>query len=311
MKRLHIGLIVVMGVIILLIIIGLIVACRKNQSTEKLYFLLEAGLVKLKTFPPILRAPTLGSKIPIYYINLKESTQRRIRFESQIKEFDIQNPVHRVEAINGKKELTSIFHGDLGDFSFVNHTGKVSFAEAGCILSHLRSWIDFYRSGHDKALIFEDDISFALLPFWPRTLDEIIGSLPAKNTVLHLASTRVEKKPFRKLGSNDYSTLAYLISRTTIHQVLLSLCENFDMVVKPHFSFYPTPSTHSHLKRQFSADIGLYPRCKPLIYTGFPTFIPLNDASDFNSTIHSNHTRGHMETSLNAIHFYIDILKKR
>lgn len=305
MKPLYIGLIVV-GIVILMIVVILIVVSLKNKTvcpyTLKDKF--DKLLVELETHKPQDYTSPLGKDVPIYYINLARSPERRKRFEEEVKLYKIQNQVFRVPAVDGKKELTSVFEGDLGDFSFSNRMSKVTFGEAGCTLSHLRAMLEIYKAGHEFALVFEDDVSFALLPFWAKTLNEIIQELPGDAPALHMASLRFGKKTFSPLKKTDVYTCAYLLSRKAIKKLFNRLCPSFETDLHPHFLFEPVKTTHSGYRNQFAADIGLYTRFQPSLFTEFPTFITQNDAEAFNSTIHPTHTYGHIKGSIRAIEFY-------
>jgi GR25 family glycosyltransferase involved in LPS biosynthesis len=308
MKPLYVALIVAAILLTIIVVIGCVLSCKPSvrETIEKN----ECLELKLSRFIPKQPKSPLGDDIPIYYINLDRSVERRKHFEKQVKRYSIQNPIRRIEAVDGKRDLSSVHHGQLKDFSFENRLGKVSWGEAGCTLSHLRTFLRIFRDGHDKALIFEDDVSFCLLPFWPESLESLISKLPPDNHVVHMASPHANKnQTFKMLTSKDWVTLAYLVSRKAIQKLLSELCPNFHLQKLPHFVFQRVKNPV--FKRQaFIADVGLYPRFHPLVLTKFPAFTTQNDLGALNSTIHQDHTPVHLEWKRKALEFYVEPLKE-
>ena len=104
------------------------------------------------------------NKIPIYWINLNRSIDRKRKMEQQLKEYDINNHV-RVEGIDGK-ELDFEKYRD----KCMNRTEY----ELGCTLSHLKAIKSAYNNGDEYALIFEDDCSFEFVKYQKYSIDELI-----------------------------------------------------------------------------------------------------------------------------------------
>lgn len=110
------------------------------------------------------------NKIDVFYcINLKDSIDRRKTAESTAKLFGIN--LEFVEAIQGKDRLPEA------------KWYKKTAGELGCMLSHLKALDVFVKSGHQTAIIFEDDFELhehfhvmlnKILKAWNRTKNGLI-----------------------------------------------------------------------------------------------------------------------------------------
>ena len=74
--------------------------------------------------------------IPIFYINLDRSEDRRKVMEKQLKV--ISTNYERVSAVDGKK-MTNKIDDQVDDISFQNEYPELTFSEIGCTLSHIKA----------------------------------------------------------------------------------------------------------------------------------------------------------------------------
>lgn len=167
-----------------------------------------------------ITARNLGH-IPIYYINLDRSPQRRERLEADFRKYGIE--ARRVPGVDGQritstKEPTSGSNLKRGEVSGVKYRcdcDGMSSGEIGCTLSHLEAVSRARRDGHQLALIFEDDVGLDLIPHWERTLPQLIETAPPDWSVINLNPTCVGGgengfSPYRQRQCN--LTTAYLIN---------------------------------------------------------------------------------------------------
>ena len=120
----------------------------------------------------------------VLYINLARDATKRFFMERQFNRYKIQ--FERIEAIDG----TSIFsdHGYIMGIEYKNNY-RLSKKELACTLSHLKAIKHAYDKGMDKVVVMEDNISLTLIPFWKKTLPELLSILEDWNIVqLHNGS---------------------------------------------------------------------------------------------------------------------------
>ena len=99
-------------------------------------------------------------------------------------QFDFPNivvtskPVKRIVSKVGRSRIVQI------------KPAVMSYGEIGCTIAHLLAILRFAKQGKPgtKAIIMEDDTTFELVPFWPKTLAEIIASAPAGWQLLNLSN---------------------------------------------------------------------------------------------------------------------------
>jgi|AntAceMinimDraft_5_1070358.scaffolds.fasta_scaffold90945_2 glycosyl transferase family 25 len=113
--------------------------------------------------------------VPIFYVNLERSRERRERMEAMFREWKLDRYT-RVEAFDGAALV-----GDPQRLAYTvslppNH--GMNPGELGCTLSHLRVAEMVLASGHAYALVMEDDIHLTYLPLWKTTLEEIVSQAP-------------------------------------------------------------------------------------------------------------------------------------
>ena len=74
--------------------------------------------------------------IPILYINLDRSIDRKKYMETELKK--ISNNYSRIKAIDGKK-IININEGIIDNVKYKNEYDNLSKSELGCLLSHLKA----------------------------------------------------------------------------------------------------------------------------------------------------------------------------
>jgi len=191
------------------------------------------------------------NKIPIYWINLHRSPDRKLFMENQFKEYNITNH-QRIEGIDGKNI----------DFSeYKDKCTNISVYELACTLSHLKAIETAHNNGDEYALIFEDDCNFEYIKYQKYSIDELIEIMnnDHKNwNILQLCTSgridqneRMRDNPKLIEKRNKNCTTAYLISREGIKKLLQCsnkytpadyyLYENYSrntyFLTKPYFSY--------------------------------------------------------------------------
>lgn len=160
---------------------------------------------------------------PVYYINLKDNTDRRESIESQFNEHGIQ--FTRIEAFDGRES-------DLNEFIYGPYPGYgIKFSEVGCTCSHLfalKYWLETNDS--DYAIICEDDLDLSLTEYWNFTWQDFLNNLPEEWDCIQLSSIHLypEQSVIMPLHQRqnvlDWSTCCYIIKRDYAKQLVESYC---------------------------------------------------------------------------------------
>lgn len=108
--------------------------------------------------------------IPIYWINLERNPERKKIFESQLKNFNINNATS-VIGIDGANLDTKDYNCSDGLTKFV----------LGCTLSHLKAIKTAYDNNDSMALIMENDCNFEYLKYQKLTIKELVKILELKD----------------------------------------------------------------------------------------------------------------------------------
>lgn len=164
--------------------------------------------------------------VPLYYLNLDRSQNRRLRLEDEFKLLGIpQEQITRIHAVEGKS-LTSLQSGTLTlqdgtEVKFQNDFGPLLPGELGCTLSHLIAIQKAYHDGHELALICEDDLCLNLMSLWACSLTQLTSKLDQHAgdngwCTLNIMCTYNINAPFGDTFAPTppkTSTVAYLINR--------------------------------------------------------------------------------------------------
>lgn len=172
-----------------------------------------------------------NKSIPIYYINLLRSDARNEFVINQFELYGITN-YQRVEGVDGSRldnyGLGTVYSEDSKPFYYRNdYPEGNSMSEVGCLLAHLKAIKKAYDDGFEMAYIMEDDASFTLVPFWNKSIQDIIKDAPKDWTLLQLyyISDKCRKFPDIYIDYNEsnhgcWSGAIYLINRKGMSNIL-------------------------------------------------------------------------------------------
>ena len=228
--------------------------------------------------------------LPMLYINLDRSKDRREHVEKTFQECGVPTPI-RISAVDGNAfvsghevdwltpELASMLRASMSAPSDLLET--VTAGEIGCTLSHIKALRFAYDQGWSEFVIFEDDICLSLMPFWPDSLSDLTRRVPSQWNFVVLSPFFCKKRCAHDLCvfeiDNCYSTAAVLGSGRVASAVASFfnsdglLTEN---ILCPHAS-------------KFIADIFLWRRFSGTNYIErLPRFVPMT--SELDSTIVTN-----------------------
>ncbi len=204
------------------------------------------------------------NKIPIYWINLDRSPDRKILMENQLKDYNIENH-QRIEGIDGKNLEFSEYSEKCTD---------ITVFELACTLSHLKAIETAHTNGDEYALIFEDDCSFEYVKYQKHTIDELIGKMNKEHNkwnILQLCTSgridqneRMRDNPNLIEKRNKNCTTAYLISREGMQNLLhcsnkFTPADNYlyanyyrktFFLTKPYFSYHFSNMIQSSIHNQ-------------------------------------------------------------
>jgi GR25 family glycosyltransferase involved in LPS biosynthesis len=152
--------------------------------------------------------------IPVYYINLDRSTERKEALESHVSEFQIPD-VRRVEAFDAK------YLGRTNSYNFSDNTvvqlvqqripGKLNYQ--ACLLSHLKAIDAAYKDGREYALIVEDDVNLLSVAILGK---ESLLDLAKSNTTGRVLQLYRMTKKTNKYFENG--AVAYLVDRAAMKE---------------------------------------------------------------------------------------------
>jgi GR25 family glycosyltransferase involved in LPS biosynthesis len=154
---------------------------------------------------------------PVYCISLPTAVTRRAIIQEQALHLGLhlnmvcgvslhKNPLQDVPQ-GHQRELDGLMF-TLSSLR-IGHKERVRFGELGCTLAHIRAIRKICVQEQEWALIIEDDIALAVLPYWRKTLQEIIDSVGNKE-IIRFGSSHRQPKDSRCLGGGTYT---YAISK--------------------------------------------------------------------------------------------------
>lgn len=161
----------------------------------------------------------------VFWINLERNTDRKASMENKFNRCKIQNT--RIVAYDG-------YHDELEQYcDFDTRNYNYLPGQLGCTLSHLKAIMAFFKKTNlNHCIIMEDDISFDFVPFWNKSIPDIIKSAPLNWDIIQLSYTidkisRLNKKTFYIPWKIDhYGTVAYLINKKGALKILTKLLRN-------------------------------------------------------------------------------------
>lgn len=116
-------------------------------------------------------------RVPVYYINLERSPERRRYMETMFAKYSdkLNFTVTRINAVDLKNmddiaDLLGLPRAKIHEriLKFCNPISLLALT-----LSHLKAMAKAQEDNVDYAVIMEDDASFDLVPFWPKPVDQI------------------------------------------------------------------------------------------------------------------------------------------
>lgn len=239
--------------------------------------------------------------LPTYVINLDSSTTRMDHIVQEFERHGLRPPT-RVPAVDGrgvKDTRRGTVQGIRYDIRYGLMMTPLTGPELGCTLSHLKAISIAYEEGHEMALVLEDDVSLELIPHLDISLLELVEHANKKDEdweMLHL-SAMSQKHLFERMDSplalrediddSIYYTTGYLVHQRGMKTLLTKFMPQKDTVV----------IHRTNKSKHYASDFLLYPETRTLIPNRV-FFMPFNNHKEMDSTIHTDHTTGHIQTSL-------------
>jgi len=159
--------------------------------------------------------------IPIYWINLHDSTNR---YNNMIKEFDDFNNHFRIEAVDGR--TPEKFKNDYD----IQYTTKINFTTSivAVVCSHIKAIKQGYDNNHEMICVVEDDAHFELAKYFPLTIKDILAQADKTWDAIQLYHVPLtgltDYKSNKKIQlierNKNYSGTCYLINRKGMEKIL-------------------------------------------------------------------------------------------
>ena len=241
--------------------------------------------------------------VPVYYINLDRSPQRKKFMEDQFDRYNITN-YKRIAGVDGK-QLKNTFKDNINGTTFTNNYSELTKNEVGCLLSHLKAIKTAYDNNLDQVLILEDDCSLDLMFFWEDKLTSLLNKLNKPDWEIFQLYTGNcinfnSKKCTLQTGEKDcWGCVAYLINRKGMEKIINFIKTNNqnEIILGKYFNNNIFPS-------RGQSDIFLYQIAKTY-YLNTPLFCTNN--SNLQSTIvsYNNGDQFALEISNKIIKHYL------
>ena len=156
----------------------------------------------------------------IYCINL---ARRYDRWEECIKKFK----KHRI--------ILERFEGMDGKNIIFDYNKMISPGEYGCLMSHLNIINDAVINGHDKILIFEDDVE--LHDDFSRIAEEFLQQVPDNWDMIYFGANTTRNQNMKiservNMASSLLTTHAYAIKSTIFHYLIDKICNGHGPIDK-------------------------------------------------------------------------------
>lgn len=178
------------------------------------------------TYPPLIdpeidykHAKKMMSDIPVYWINLDRSSNRK----------DIMNDMF--EKINIKHIRIVAYDGNIIDsYKEINCNSDITSYEIGCTFSHFKAIKTAYDSGENMITVMEDDMGIDFIDKWEKSLGEICESAPDDWEIVKLHSQQAgymgdlikisHIENFVSWNPESYGTCTYIINRKGMKKVI-------------------------------------------------------------------------------------------
>jgi GR25 family glycosyltransferase involved in LPS biosynthesis len=245
-----------------------------------------------------------------YYINLHRSEHRRKFMETQKKKLNCFC-LKRMPGVDGSKFDNMVTSkrsdNDLVPFDNIGFDFH-SKGELGATLSHLKVILDAYHSGVSNVLVLEDDTSLNFVPFWKKTLPDLLASAPKGCKILRIYHHEFpgdEPSDFAQMSKHPedgplrWGAVAYVVTREGMEDILKKTWVQED---EDEVTGYPIGKfvlkKSSDLPRG-QADYLIFDAVGlDNVYTyRYSQVYPDNFEDNMNSTLHEKHTAQHLEVS--------------
>jgi len=284
MRKTHL-LIIVVGITILILL-------AKFWHKKMKYNLLQYNIENIRIYNTLTKA-SCSIKYPILYINMDRNNDRRILMENQLQK--ISGNFQRIRGVNGFNIQNTNFDSVDG-ITFRNYYDDLSKGEIGCTLAHLLAIKTAKNLGQDIVIICEDDLMFDTCTLM--SVEKVIENAPKNWDILQLVTIGSYKQKEQleyipRINSRFYSNACYAINKNGRDKILSIVESENDttLSIKP-----------SNLKEKFpqsgTADTYIYDLANT--FAVYPNLFITNNL-EVDSTIHVDHTAGHIKNSLERI----------
>ena len=163
-----------------------------------------------------LPAPRWPVHLPVFYINLDRAVARNLKTMQELGK--VSSNVTRVSAIDGAALVQHV--------KITNDFKSLSPCEVGCTASHLKAIKMAFDLGLEKAIICEDDASFAPMRIWEQNeIDAFVESIPNDVGIVllcwgeHKYGELLQIDVVHSLGGL-FSMVAYIITKRGMADIL-------------------------------------------------------------------------------------------
>lgn len=257
------------------------------------------------------------SNIPIYFINLPRSKERRRFIIKQMKDYNISN-YKIVDAIygankqpTGNKNMYKIEMKPKKQILFYNNDQLAKNGEIGCTLSHLNTILQAYNNNLEYVIICEDDVDLYWIKTWDINLQDLILNAPKDWEYISLKVN--DNRPTSKYGQYGkyQTTAAQILNRNGMKKILDNCYKNGIFILdskenkvgKTILNILFPITNFFNLQSQttvIAADNYIPSLLNSYVY--HKTLVPVyNNYKNMNSTIHENQTQSHLEHSITDI----------
>ena len=247
----------------------------------------------------ILTNPECNIPYPIYYINMDKDIDRKKSIEDQLSRVSTNH--YRIKGFNGHM-IKSLSHDKLEGIEFFNYYDDMTSSEIGCVLSHIKAIKTAYDNNDQLAIICEDDLIFDTCSI-NDSITDLILEAPKDWEILQLSNLseigqrKTREYKLRTLEHNSliWGTGCYIINNIGMEKVISTTYNKNSNTI----SIIPLFTTNDEkFPKSGTTDTYILDICTT--YAIIPAIF-VTDNNKLNSTIHQDHTRLHIERSLNVL----------
>ncbi len=212
------------------------------------------------------------SEIPMYYINLKNSSDRRIFMETQFKKYNLN--VSRIDAIWKHSPVV---------VKLIKKIKVKNINELSCFLSHILAIQTAYNNNDKYAIIMEDNIILERLINNEKKLITFLNDNLSENCInLFVTGPLNELVILNNLYKNNVLKTKYIINKYYGTKLIFYTRKGMEEIIK----LFPNISENMNLNYDIKliADVFLYEKINAVV----STFPYANMSIDFYTTIHEN-----------------------